>query len=245
MTRETRTILLVDASYSILFYLAMLLKRLEYKVETARSGEEALRKMEECPPSIVVTDTALPNMSGVVLLKRIKEAPLLKAIPVVMLSAEVDQGVRDTCTRLDCAAYLLKPVEPDLLYRTLQSVSETIPRANIRLKTSLKVFVGDGTSMGGASRTEYATAISEGGMFVRTLYPQPRNTLTPVRIVLEGREIRVKAIVLYSTSSSGQQQDPGMGMKFVEMSDDDRAAIRRFIKDRLTKDIAPEDDLRR
>ena len=37
--REVRTIMLVDGSASILFYIAMLLKRLEYKVVTARSAE--------------------------------------------------------------------------------------------------------------------------------------------------------------------------------------------------------------
>lgn len=239
MDRGIRIILLVDGNASSLFYLGMLLKRLEYKVETARNGEDALRKMDERPPSIVLSDISLPDMSGVDVLKHMKETPLLRPIPVVMLTSAVDPGMRDTCMRLGCAAYLFKPIEPEMLYRTLQSVSESIPRAHIRLTTLLKVIIGDGTVVGGMSRTEYAIAISEGGMYVRTFYPQPQGALTPVRIFFTDQEIRAKAIVLYSyATETGPYKQAGMGMKFVEMSDSDRAAIRSFIKDELTRNIA-------
>lgn len=241
MDREIRTILLVDSSASILFYLGLLLKRLEYKVETARNAEDALLMLGKNPPSIVITEISLPKMSGINLLKYMKDKTQWKAIPVVVLTSEIDPGIRDTCMRLGCAAYLGKPVEPDALYRTLQAVSESLPRKNIRLATSLKVIVGDGAVMGGVARTEYATALSEGGLYVRTLYPQPQNASTPVRLYLPDREITAKAVVLYSyTLAGGPFKEPGMGMKFVEISDADRGAIREFIRDQLTKDIAAE-----
>ena len=84
--REMRTILLVDSSASILFYLGMLLKRLEYKVVTARSAEDALRMMEDSAPSLVLTELSLPQMSGVQFLKKIKDQARLQAIPVVVLT---------------------------------------------------------------------------------------------------------------------------------------------------------------
>ncbi len=240
--REIRTILLVDGSASILFYLGMLLKRLAYKVVTARSAEDALRMMEDSAPSLVLTELSLPQMSGVQFLKKIKDTARLKAIPVVILTSENDPEMKDACARMGSAAYLNKPVEPDVLYRTIQSVSESVPRANIRLSASLKVVVGDGSEIGGTKRTEYATAISEGGLYIRTLYPQPRNAVTPLRILINDREIRAKAVVLYSYAlGEGPFEEPGMGMKFVEISDADRAFIRAFIKDQLTRDIAPQE----
>ena len=239
MDRKTRSILLVDSSASLLF-LAMLLKRLEYKVMTARSAEDALRMMEENLPSVVVTEITLPNMSGIDFIRKIKDAARFKAVPVVVLTKENDQSKRDTCVRAGCAACLAKPVEPDVLYRTLQSACESVPREHIRLTTSLKVIVGDGTVMGGASRTESATAISEGGLFVRTMYPQPRNALTPIRIFLNDGVVNAKAVVLYIYNlGEGPFEEPGMGMKFVQISDTDRSLIRKFIKDQLTKDISP------
>ncbi len=238
--REIRTILLVDSSASILFYLSMLLKRLENKVASARSAEDALRMMEDSIPSIILTELSLPQMSGVEFLKKIKSTARFKAIPVVILTAEQDPGMKAACMREGCDAYLSKPAEPDALYRTLQSVSESMPRAHIRLSTSLTVIVGDDSAIGGTKRTEYASAISEGGLYIKTLSPQPRNAATPLVIFLNDRKIRVKAVVLYSyTQGQGPFGEPGMGMRFVEISDADRALIRNFIKERLTRDITP------
>jgi two-component system, chemotaxis family, chemotaxis protein CheY len=240
--RETRTILLVDSSASILFYLALLLKRLEYKVVTARSAEDALRMMHEALPSIIMTELSLPKMSGIQFLKHIKDTARFSAIPVVILTSENDPGMKDTCMRIGSAGYVAKPVEPDVLYRTLQTASESVPRLNIRLHASLKVIVGDGSALGGTRRTEFATAISEGGLYIRTLFPQPRNALTPLRLFINDREISAKAIVLYSYAlGEGPFEEPGMGMKFVELSDADRALIRAFIKEQLTGDITPQD----
>jgi CheY-like chemotaxis protein len=240
MDRETRTILLVDNSASILFYLGMLLKRLEYRVATAQSAEDALRTMESSLPSIVVVETSLPGMSGTDLLKRIKSSPRMKAVPVVMLTSRIDAGLKETCEGLGCAGFLYKPVEPDLLYRRLQAVSESIPRANIRVATSLKVVVAEDAMTGGAQRTEFATELSEGGLFIRTLNPWPKNEMLRVRIALPDREVSAKAVVLYSfIATPGSPKEPGMGMKFAEISDIDRETIRRFIKEKLVGDIAP------
>jgi CheY-like chemotaxis protein len=242
MDREVRTILVVDCSTSMLFFLGLLLKRFEYRVVTARSGEDAIRLMDEFLPSVVLTDVALPAMSGVALLKHIKERSDCGALPVVILTTEDDPRIKDVCLQLGCAAYLLKPVEPDVLYRTIQAASESVPRVNIRLLTSLKVIVGDGSVLGGAARTEYATALSEGGLFISTRYPQPRNAVTPLRIIMNDREVTAKALVLYINDHGERpSMEPGMGMKFVQISDADRAVLRRFIREQLTHDIADHD----
>jgi CheY-like chemotaxis protein len=238
MDREVRTVLVVDGSASLLFYIGLLLKRLEYRVMTARTAEEALGIIADVIPSIVLTDLALPTMNGINLLKRIKETPALQDISVVILTAESDPGVRDTCMRMGCTAYLAKPVDPESLFRTLQAASESVPRKNIRLRTSLKVIVGDGSVLGGSKRTEYATAISEDGLYVRTLYPQPRNAVTPLSIFLHDREVRAKAVVLYTHDlDEGPFKEPGMGMRFTEMTDADRALVRQFIREQLTQDM--------
>lgn len=240
--REIRTILLVDSSASILSF-ATLLRRLEYKVVTARSSEDALRMMDGTVPSIVLTELSLPQMSGIQFLKHIKESARFKAVPVVILTSENDPGTKEACTRLGCAAYLHKPVEPDILYKTLQSVSESIPRMNIRLKTSLKVNIGDGSIAGGTKRAEVAIAISEGGLYIRTLYPQPSNALTPLCIFIGDREIKATAVVLYSYApGEGPFNEPGMGMKFTEISVNDRSLIRKFIKEQLTGDLAHQEN---
>lgn len=239
MDQGNRTLLLVEPSATALFHLGMhlgvLLRRLNYEVVTARSAGEALRKMEEKSPRAVVSEVVLPDMTGIELLKRMKDNDVLKAIPVVFATSENDPDIQETCKLLGCAAFLLKPVEPETLFHTLQAVSESMPRVNIRLATRLKVIVGDGTSFGGPERVEYATAISAGGLYVSTQHPRPRNALTLIRIFLPDWEVTAKAVVLYSSSPETEpHREAGMGMKFTEISEDDREAIRSFIRDQLT-----------
>lgn len=243
MNMESRTVLLVDSSRTMLYYYGIMLQRLSYTVHTALTAEEALKEMEQSLPSLIVTEISLPRMSGIDLLGKIAASDLMRKVPVIVLSSESDPRVRESCLRLGCAGYLNKPVDADVLYRTIQTASEQSPREHIRLCVSLKVIVGDGSELGGNERVEYATAISAGGLFVRTLYPQPRNTITPLRIVINDREIRVKAVVLYTSGmEKGAFREPGMGMKFVEISEQERSFVREFINAQLT--LGVEDPVR-
>ena len=231
MGRESKTILAVNGSASSLFSLVMLLRRLEYRVVTARSGREAVPALEKSSPSVVITDSCLPDMDGAGLLKVMRDDARFRQVPVIVLMSREDLAEKAACERLGCAACLPGSCEPDELYRIVQSLSETAPRRHRRLTTSVRVVVGDGTVMGGTERTEQATAISAGGLYVRTRYSQPQNAVTPVRISLGQHEVRAKAVVLYAS-------EEGMGMKFTEISTGDRELIRQFIKAQITKDIA-------
>jgi hypothetical protein len=115
---------------------------------------------------------------------------------------------------------------------------ETTPRGNIRISTSLRTIIGEGKAKDGAERTEYATALSEKGAYVRTLAPEARNALIPIRLFIQDREIRAKAVVLYTNAMErGAFREPGMGLKFIEISEDDRNFLRKFIHEQLISDI--------
>ena len=199
---------------------------------------EAVTKFTAVAESYSVRGEANRSIS---LLKRMQDTPILKAVPVIILTSENDPGMKDTCLRAGCTAYLNKPVEPDVLYRAMQAACESVPRQNIRLTTSLKAVVGGQTMLGGEARTEYATALSEGGIYIRTLYPQSTNTLVPLTLFIGDRKINAKGAVLYSYSmGQGPYKEPGMGMKFVEIAEGDRLFIRDFIKEQLTADITAQ-----
>jgi len=156
-----------------------------------------------------------------------------------VLTAEEDAAVRSECLRLGVAAYLVKPVDPGKLYKTIQAATERTPRQNIRINTSLRVVLEEGTAGGGgAERTEFTTTISEGGLYLGTLSPQPRKALTPIRIFIGDRELRVKAEVLYTCAlEDGLFKEPGMAIKFVEISEEDRNYLRSFIKAQVMSGI--------
>ena len=237
MEREMRLLLVVDSSASFVFSTATFLRNLQYKVKTATSAEKALQIMTEVPPALVIMDTVLPLMSGVDLLKMMRQSPLLKAIPVIMHTFQADPAVRETCTLAGCAGYLNKPADPEVLYRSIQAVIESAPRQTIRIDLSLKVQVGDESSPDWMKREEEVTTLSEGGLYIKSQVPEPVNTVIPLTLFIGSRPIKARAEVLYSSLKiGGQHKVPGMGLKFVSITEEDRGFIRNFIKDRITKD---------
>ncbi len=231
-------LVLVDGNAAELFSTGMLLQRLDYTIFTASSAEDGLRLMEYARPSAVITELLLPKMSGMDLLNRIKQDLRTKDIPVIIHTRMKDPKVEELCLVAGCASFLRKPVDPNTLYQSIQLAIETTPRHYIRLKTCLKVVIGDAGG-GPTATSECVTALSENGIYIRTFQPKPSKSLLPITIFLADRKISVRATVLYQvTGASGPLKEPGMGMKFVEISDEDREFIRTFIKDHLTKDLA-------
>lgn len=229
-----RTVLLIDGSSSMLYYNGILMKRLQYAVLTAAKPEDALHLMANEIPSAILMATTFPRMSGLDFMKTMKSDIRLKDVPIVILTGDKSEANRAACLSLGCAAYLTKPVHPYHIFNTIQAATEHTQRQHVRLKTSLKTIVGNGAATG----VEYATSISEGGLFLRTLFPRPIDEIIPVQLFINDTVINAKASVLYTyTLGKGAFKEPGMGMKFVEISPEDRDFLRSLILDQLTNDI--------
>jgi DNA-binding response OmpR family regulator len=188
-------------------------------------------------PALVLTETTLKGMSGVELLQKIKRNPRTFSIPVMVLTTSRDPAVKEACLRDGCAAFLQKPVDPDVLYAAVQKATESVPRKYIRLNTCLNVIIGE-EKAGAAVIDDYITALSEQGMYVSTQKPRPVGLQVPVTIFLQDRKISAEGMVLYSFQrGEGPLKTPGMGIKFSRISDEDQAVIRVFIKQEITKGL--------
>jgi CheY-like chemotaxis protein len=233
-----RFLVLVDGEARDLFTTGMILQRLEYDVYLQHSAEEALELMESALPALVLTEMKLPGMTGMDLLQHIKQDPRTASVPVIIYTATGDSQIEELCLASGCASFLRKPVEPNALFHAIQHVTERTPRQYIRLKTLLPAMVGNTVARGGAVKKEYVLALSENGMYVRTLTPHAIRTVLPVMIMINSIPIKVRAIVLYSFSmGQGPFRESGMGMKFIEIARTDQEHIRDFIRDHLLKDI--------
>jgi len=240
MGQSTKTVLIVDKDPSMCYYHALLLMRLQYLAMTARTSEEALTRLGGPAPSLILTVVSSAANNGMDFIKTLKDCERTRAIPLIALVDERDEKLVSSCRESGCLACLIQPADPHLLFQTVQSITETTPRAHIRINLALKaVLEGCGTF----SKTEqvaYTSTISEGGFSVRTHATPPRHSLTPVRISIKDREIRARAEVLYHTTSDPRMyQEPGMGLKFIDIAEEDRLFLRGFIKDQLVHDISP------
>jgi len=87
-----------------------------YEVELAGDGEEALAKVREFAPAIVLLDIMMPKLDGWQVCAAMKEDPALASIPVVFLSARAQDADVQRGNDLGAAAYITKPFDPiDLL----------------------------------------------------------------------------------------------------------------------------------
>jgi hypothetical protein len=128
-------------------------------------------------------------------------------------------------------------VDHNILYRALQSAIEATPRSYIRLNTCLRAEIAPVEGRAAAG-DEWVTALSENGLFIRTRHPRPVNTRLSVTFPLGDRSVTARAIVLYTSSpAAGPTKEPGMGMRFCELSSRDRQLIQEFIKDELMRDV--------
>jgi CheY-like chemotaxis protein/Tfp pilus assembly protein PilZ len=237
LKRQKQVLLLVDADIQNRFYTDLVLQRLGYQVFSVKTGEEALVVMEMTAPLAVLTDVTLPQMSGIELLKQIKQGERSRDIPVIFCTAMRDPSLRAECSAAGAAGFLVQPADHNQLYEAVQHATEGTPRRFIRLATMLDVIVEDGSM-----RKEKVTAISEHGMYVNTDQPLPRGTTVPFVLFLDRSlawGIRVEGTVLYSRSSGAENTPAGMGVKFTQIRPDDRDQIGNFIQRTLMQGLPP------
>jgi len=233
--RQRRLLVVVDGQAAHLFFTNMLLQRLGYHIHAVKTAEDALEIVHTANPALILTEISLAGMGGVELLKKIKRHPQTFKIPVIILTSTRDQNIKSECLQEGCAAYLQKPVDPDVLYAAIQEETETERRKFIRLQTKLNVTVGDEEA---TAIDDYITALSEQGMFISTLKPKPIGIQIPITIFFENMRIKVEGMVIYSFSrEEGPLKTPGMGIKIVHIDPDDQKMIKSIITKEITKGI--------
>ena len=139
----TARVLVVDDIFSNVKLLEAKLSAEYFEVITASGGLEALAKMEDHEPDIVLLDVMMPGMDGFEVCQRIKRNPRSAHVPVVMVTA-LDQ-TSDRVTGLEAGAddFLTKPVDDAALFARVRSL--------VRLKMmtdELRMRESTGQSMG-------------------------------------------------------------------------------------------------
>jgi len=234
--RRKRFVLVVDNNQRDANYLVFLLQNLGYNSTVVRSGEEALEFTVLAVPALVVAELVLPGINGLDLASRFGQDSLLSAVPMIIQTRFTSVEIEDRVRRAGVAGYVNKPVQPFELFRAVQQALEPTPRQNIRVPVLLNASVGEASM-----DRDLVTMLSDEGLFLRTADPHPVGSQHVLTFVLGSRVIRVDAVVLYAYRFSEQpQKEPGMGMKFLNLSPVDKDAIQSHIRAQVSPGIAPE-----
>ena len=117
-----KKVLVVDDEIHIVHVVAIKLRNNGYEVITANNGAEALELARMDKPDMVVTDYQMPVMSGLELVKELREDDQTKDIPAILLTARSFAITIDQQKELEISACLSKPFSPKELLGYIEDI---------------------------------------------------------------------------------------------------------------------------
>jgi len=121
---DAGTVLVIDDEVAVRDLMQRFLAREGFRVVTAGSGEEGLRRARELRPSAITLDVMMPGMDGWAVLSSLKADPQVADIPVIMLTIVDD---RNLGYALGAAEYLTKPIDRERLVAVLDKYRRDQP----------------------------------------------------------------------------------------------------------------------
>lgn len=116
---DAQRILIVDDVPEILLLLRKLVARMGYQVEIAADAQRALEVLHERPIDLLLTDWAMPGMSGGELIASLKGDERWRNIPSIVLTGHDTDTERSDAMAAGCDRFLVKPVKRDELQRVI------------------------------------------------------------------------------------------------------------------------------
>ena len=110
-----RKILIVDDSKTELHHLSEMLGKKGYSVRTAENGDEAMRRLTEDKPDLILMDVVMPGANGFQLTRAITRDPRFADVPVIMCTSKNQETDKVWGMRQGARDYLVKPVDADEL----------------------------------------------------------------------------------------------------------------------------------
>jgi DNA-binding NtrC family response regulator len=153
MSEAKTRVLIVDDDATMSRYLSSYLLRRNFEVNTASSGEEAIRMFRSYDPAIVLLDVSMAGMSGIEVLERLKQ--IKPDVAVIMLSGQSDPELIFKASKLGADDYISKPFEPKELDIRISKVQDrqklltevTQLREQVRRQSDFSMLFGNSPKM--------------------------------------------------------------------------------------------------
>jgi two-component system alkaline phosphatase synthesis response regulator PhoP len=119
-----KKILVIDDNPAVCNTLELLLKDNHYTSVTAADGLDGLYKARQENPDLILLDLMLPGMDGLKVCRMIKFDPLLKKIPVVILTSRMLEEDREAAFQCGADGYLIKATSTDVILKEIKKLIE-------------------------------------------------------------------------------------------------------------------------
>jgi len=148
----SKRLLVVDDEAKLLRAVAMCLRSEGYEVITARSGTEALVRLTEAIPDLIITDIRMPGMDGHALARNLRASPRTDMIPIIFLTAKDTREDRIAGFRTGVDAYVTKPFDTEEMLAIVSSILNRVQRTSTELARMVQTAKGDEPAVSGAAQ---------------------------------------------------------------------------------------------
>jgi DNA-binding NarL/FixJ family response regulator len=125
-----KRLLVVDDDAGLLLAVSDTLRAEGYDVTTARRGAEAMIRIAEVLPDLIISDIRMPGMDGYQLVRNLRSHARTRLVPIVFLTAKDETADRIAGFRTGVDAYVTKPFEPDELVAIVAGILERVQRTH-------------------------------------------------------------------------------------------------------------------
>jgi chemosensory pili system protein ChpA (sensor histidine kinase/response regulator) len=127
--KRTRTVMVVDDSVTVRKVTSRLLERHGYEVLLAKDGMDAIAKLEDARPDIMLLDIEMPRMDGFEVASLVRHNPNLEDLPIIMITSRTGEKHRERAFQIGVNAYMGKPFQEEQL---LETIGELLAAAAVR-----------------------------------------------------------------------------------------------------------------
>ncbi len=128
MGMQNKKILVVEDEAPIRDMLRFALERAEYRISLAGDVPEARLRIAESRPDLILLDWMMPGVSGIEFTRELKSGPMTKDIPIIMVTARVEEEDTVRGLNVGCDDYISKPFSfPELSARIQAVLRRTLP----------------------------------------------------------------------------------------------------------------------
>jgi len=114
--------LVVDDSLTMRKVLSRVLEREDFEVVTANDGMDAVQKLQEVTPDIILTDIEMPRMDGFEFSRHVRDNPATAKTPLIVISSRTADKHRNLAAELGVNAFLGKPVQDEVLVEQVNAL---------------------------------------------------------------------------------------------------------------------------
>ena len=117
-------VLVVEDSSTMRQLICMALRKIEGIVLVeAADGKDALNKLSEITPDLLLTDLNMPELDGFALIQEVRGRPAFAKLPILVLTTESDNEKKERARKLGATGFIIKPFNPTGLVDVLRKVA--------------------------------------------------------------------------------------------------------------------------